>query len=423
MISLHQTAKAIGILLLATTAVVALATVLVLALDFVLLIFLGVLFSVFLTKTSQLANRYLPIGYGWNLALVTSILLLILIGGFALLGAKIYDRLQATSQKLDEGADELVKLLEEYPLAMGAFQRIPYAQELLLDQQQETAGQAKVTSPNANQRESTSQNTGSDSQSPENDSSKNDASKNDASKNDASKSEASDSGKSGKSSAPSAKILQSAAGKVFSVLNRIASTTLGLIANIGIIFFVGIFIAVDPKLYRDGFARLFPLARRPRVKEVLDQMSDTLFSWLMGRFGTMLITGGGTAAALFVLGVPMAVTVGVITGLLTFVPNIGAVTGLFLAVLLALPQGLSTVGWVVVLYAASQLLESNVITPLLQQHQTSIPPALLIAFQAIMGAIAGFLGLMVATPLLAASLVLIQQVWIKDVLGEQQVES
>ena len=133
---------------------------------------------------------------------------------------------------------------------------------------------------------------------------------------------------------------------------------------------------------------------------------------------TMAITGAGTAAALFVLGVPMAITVGVITGLLTFVPNIGGITALFLAILVAIPQGVETVLWVVGLYAALQLIESNVITPLLQQHQTSIPPALLISIQVIMGAIAGFLGLMVATPLLAASLVLIQQVWIKDVLGE-----
>ena len=92
---------------------------------------------------------------------------------------------------------------------------------------------------------------------------------------------------------------------------------------------MGIFIAVDPKLYRDGFARLFPLDRQSRVKDVLDEMGDTLFKWLLGRFMTMAITGTGTAAALFVLGVPLAITVGVITGLLTFVPNIGGITALF----------------------------------------------------------------------------------------------
>ncbi len=365
--SLHQIAKAIGVLLLATTAVVALATVLVLAVDFVLLIFLGVLLSVFLTKTSEFANRFIPIGYSLHLAMVTTLLILVLIGGFILFGNKIHDRLQETSKKLDEGTQQVEELLREYPLAMNAVKRIPFAEKLLMDNEEErgTSGESR---------------TGVDGSG-------------------------------------------AAAGKVFAVLEQILTTSLGLIANIGVICFVGIFMAVDPTLYRDGFARLFPVERRTRVKEVLDKISDTLFSWLMGRFMTMLITGGGTAAALYALQVPMAITVGVITGVLTFVPNIGGVIALVLATLLALPQGLSTVGWVIGLYLALQLLESNVITPLLQQHQTSIPPALLISFQVIMGAVTGFLGLMVATPLLAASLVLIQEVWIQDVLGESQVEA
>ncbi len=394
--SLPQIAKAIGILLFATAFVVAMASVLVLALDYVLLVFLGVLLAIFLTKASQTANRYLPIGYSWNLALVTSFLLFALIGGFALLGNKIHGRLQATSDKLDEGTEQLVNRLSEYPLALAAFKRIPFAQQLIAeDQPQHDRSGKQVRSAQV---------------------------VNSAQPSDSDKSTTDNSDRNSGSAfqGPSVALVESAAGKAFSILTNLFSTTLGLVANLGVILFVGIFIAVDPTLYRDGFARLFPLTRRSRVKEVLDKIGSTLFSWLLGRFMTMAITGSGTATALFALGVPMAGTVGVITGLLTFVPNIGGFLALFLAMLVALPQGLATVGWVVVLYAALQLLESNVITPLLQQHQTSIPPALLISVQALMGAIAGFLGLMVATPLLAATLVLVQQVWIEDVLGESQ---
>ena len=405
MSSLQQTAKAIGIFLLATLSVVALVTVVVVALDFVLLIFLGLLFSIFLTKTAQFSNRFLHIGYGWNLALVTSLLLLLIVGGLVLLGDKIHDRLQATSSKLDEGRDELVKRLEQHPSVLRAFERIPFAQELVLNDpsQQNNSQQNNSQQPGQAQPAETPQ-TNSDS--------------------DAQQSGAqSTSHNASLTSGGTGRLARSAAGRVFSILDRILSTTLGLIANIGLIFFVGIFIAVDPKLYRNGFARLFPIRRRERVKDILDQIGSTMFRWLMGRFMTMLITGAGTAVALLVLGVPMAITVGVITGLFTFVPNIGAIIGLALGVLVALPQGMSTVGWVVGLYAVLQLLESNVITPLLQQQQTSIPPALLLSFQVIMGALAGFLGLMVATPLLAAALVLIQQAWIKDVLGEPVGES
>jgi len=145
-------------------------------------------------------------------------------------------------------------------------------------------------------------------------------------------------------------------------------------------------------------------------------MGESMFNWLKGRFLTMLITGAGTSIALFILGVPMPVTVGVITGLLTFIPNIGAIIALGLAMLLGLSQGPITVVWVVILYALLQLVESNVVTPLIQQHQTSIPPALLLAFQILMAALTGFLGVMVATPLLAAGMVLVKEVWIKDTL-------
>lgn len=409
--SLQQVAKAIGVLLLATLCVVALGTVFVVALDFILLIFLGVLFSVFLTRTSQFVNRYLSLGYSWSLALVITLLMLIVVGGFVLLGNKVHDQLQATSQRLDEGMSAFSRLLERHPLVLTSFKRIPFAQELILDHPSSDSSQTEYTGS----RTSESNVSGpSESERKQVESPQAPA---------GSGSESSTDTEMPSSPESTAELMRSSAGRVFSILGGILSTSLGLVANVGLIFFVGIFIAVDPALYRDGFARLFPLERRERVSDILSRMSSALFNWLMGRFLAMLITGGGTAVALLVLGIPMAVSVGVITGLLTFVPNIGAIVGLVLAILMALPQGMATVGWVVGLYAVLQLLESNVITPLVQQHQTAIPPALLLSFQVIMGALAGFLGLMVATPLLAASLVLIEQAWIKDVLGEPSSET
>ena len=372
---LQRIAQIIGILLLATTFTVGVVATLVLALDYVLLIFLGVLLSVFLTKLSQLVAEHSPLTYAWSLGLVTASLLLLTIGGLAKFGSQIHTRLQNTSQKLDESVDQLADRLRNYPLALDAVQRIPYAEKLVLNGSDKKGDSAPH--PSGDKPKQT----------------------------------------------PSADLVQSAAGNVFTALREIFSTTLGLVANAGLIFFIGIFIAANPDLYRDGFARLFPPPRQQRVREVMNAMGNALFHWLQGRLLAMLVTGGGTALALFVLGVPMAVTVGFITGLLTFIPNIGGVIALALAVLLALPQGLSTTAWVVGLYLTLQLLESNVLTPLIQQRQTSIPPALLLAFQVIMGAVAGFLGLMVATPLLAALLVLIKQVWIKDMMGAAPSQS
>jgi predicted PurR-regulated permease PerM len=133
---------------------------------------------------------------------------------------------------------------------------------------------------------------------------------------------------------------------------------------------------------------------------------------------TMAITGSATGAILWILGVPLPFMMGLITGLLAFIPNIGGLIAVTLASLLALPQGLSTVAWVIGLYCAMQLVESYVLTPLIQKRQVSLPPALLIGFQAFMGLVFGFLGLMVASPLLAVGMVVVNQLYVKDALGD-----
>jgi predicted PurR-regulated permease PerM len=136
----------------------------------------------------------------------------------------------------------------------------------------------------------------------------------------------------------------------------------------------------------------------------------------------MLVTGIGAYLLLAVIGVPMAATLGILTGLLTFIPNIGAAIALMLAILFALPQGLAAAGMVLGAYLALQLMESYLVTPLIQQHQVSLPPALLIAFQALMGVLFGFIGAAVASPLLAASKRTIEMLYIEDYLGEAKQE-
>ena len=132
----------------------------------------------------------------------------------------------------------------------------------------------------------------------------------------------------------------------------------------------------------------------------------------------MLATGLGVGLSLTFLGVPMAMTLGIVTGGLTFIPNIGAAIALGLAMFMALPLGLQTVGWVILIYMAFQLVESYALTPLIQQYQVSLPPALLISAQAVLGVLLGFLGAMVASPLVVIGLVLNREVYRKHWLQE-----
>jgi predicted PurR-regulated permease PerM len=206
---------------------------------------------------------------------------------------------------------------------------------------------------------------------------------------------------------------------VFDAAGKAFATTFGVAMNVAFVLFVGVFLAVKPDFYRDGLARLFPPGKRQRVVEILDEVGENLFSWLQGRAATMIITGTGTGLVLWMLGVPLALTLGLVTGVLTFIPTIGGILSLLLSMLVALPQGTSIVMWVVLAYLLLQFLESNVITPLIQQHQTAIPPPILLSAQLMMGVLTGFLGVLVATPLVAASIVLVREAYIRDVLERE----
>ena len=107
-------------------------------------------------------------------------------------------------------------------------------------------------------------------------------------------------------------------------IGQVFTTTFGLVVNSMLIFFVGLLLALSPATYRDGVVKLVPPSKRERATQVMNEIGDTLWRWLLERFGSMLVTGMGAAALLWMIGVPMAGSLGIVTGLLTFIPNIGA---------------------------------------------------------------------------------------------------
>lgn len=194
------------------------------------------------------------------------------------------------------------------------------------------------------------------------------------------------------------------------------STTFGVIVNVVVILFVGLYLAVNPKLYKEGFVRLFPLRKRQRTSEVLDEVGSTLRWWLLGKVIAMILIGILTTAGLWLLDVPLALTFGVLSALFTFVPNIGPPLAILPAILLALTVSPTRALYVLLLYLVIQTVESYLLTPLLQQRAVSLPPALTISAQILMAVLLGGLGLALATPLIAVSLVLVKMLYVEDVL-------
>jgi predicted PurR-regulated permease PerM len=132
----------------------------------------------------------------------------------------------------------------------------------------------------------------------------------------------------------------------------------------------------------------------------------------------MLVIALLTTAGLWLLSVPLAPILALIAGLLNFIPNFGPIVALVPALLLGLTKGFDTALWVIGLYTGIQLVESYVLTPYIQQRAISMPPALLITTQVILGVMLGFLGLLLATPLTAAAMVLVRRLYIEDFLEQ-----
>ena len=197
------------------------------------------------------------------------------------------------------------------------------------------------------------------------------------------------------------------------------SSTFGVLGNTVIILFVGLYGALDPSVYRRGLTQLLAPSVRPRGNEVLRATAATLRNWLMAKFLAMAVVGGLTGLGLWIAGLPLAFALGLIAGLLAFIPNIGPVVAMAPALLLALPEGGTSVLVVLAIYVGVQALESYVVTPLLQQEKVSLPPALIIAAQLLLGVLFGLLGLALATPITAALKTIISLVYVRDYLEDE----
>jgi predicted PurR-regulated permease PerM len=200
------------------------------------------------------------------------------------------------------------------------------------------------------------------------------------------------------------------------------SSTIGAIGNFFIVILLAIYLASEPQFYAKGFTKLFPVRSRPRVKEVLAGISETLEWWLIGKAASMLFIGLLTWIGLSILGVPLALTLGLIAGLLSFIPNFGPILSAVPAILLAFIESPISALYVLALYVGVQLVESNVVTPLIERETIELPPALTITFQLTLGIMIGGLGLVLATPMLAMILVIVQMVYIEDILGDRETE-
>lgn len=196
----------------------------------------------------------------------------------------------------------------------------------------------------------------------------------------------------------------------------------GILSTIYIVLFLGMFFMLSPQIYLDGFVSLFPKKRRSRAREVLVTMGSTLQSWLLGKLISMLIVGVLTGIGLAILGIPLVLSLALFAALISFIPNFGPLLALLPAVLLAFMDSPTTALYVVILYIAIQAVESNLLTPMIQKKMISLPMAMILIAQVVLGLFTGILGIILAVPLVAVIIVLIRMVYIEDILQDKTIQ-
>ena len=193
-------------------------------------------------------------------------------------------------------------------------------------------------------------------------------------------------------------------------------STFGALGNFVIMIFVGLYVALAPETYRSGILTLLAPSLRPQGKTVLTKATKKLQNWLVAQLMAMTIVGVLTWLGLWIVGVPLAPVLGLIAAILAFIPNIGPIIAAVPAVLLGFSEGPTTALLVIGVYVVVQALESYVITPVIQQERVSLPPALIISVQLLMGTLFGILGLALATPLAALGMTLVQETYVRRYL-------
>ena len=197
---------------------------------------------------------------------------------------------------------------------------------------------------------------------------------------------------------------------------RALGVALGAIGNVVVVLFLGLFLAAEPRLYRNGALRLFPRARRDRVGQVLDEAGEKMKWWLLGRFITMVIVGVTTAVGLKLLDVPLALVLGLIAGLLNFVPYIGPIVAAVPGRALRRQHGHAPGG------LRRPPVRRDPDRGGLRAHAADRPPhgvgaaRLSLGSQLVLGMLAGTLGVMFASPLTVVGLLLVERFYVEDVL-------
>jgi len=190
--------------------------------------------------------------------------------------------------------------------------------------------------------------------------------------------------------------------------------TLATALSLGLVVLIAtVYMVIRPEPWVEGFVSLFPAGWRQRAREVLWEMYHAVQRWFIGQLAAMTFIAVFWAVSLWAIGVPFALLLGILSGLISFVPYVGATVSVVLPALLALISEPFTLVYVILAFVVIQQIEGNILQPLLMSRAVDLHPALVVFAILTMGTLFGIVGVFVAVPLVAALQVLVRELWVR----------
>lgn len=197
-------------------------------------------------------------------------------------------------------------------------------------------------------------------------------------------------------------------------LGRLLTGVFGAVAYTLLVIAGGIYFAAQPKLYQNGILYLFPKRNRPLMSEALHDTARSIKLWLLGTMISMGMIGFLTGVGLWLIGVPSPLALGLLAGLLEFVPIIGPIAAAIPAILIAFTQSSEMALWTLGFFIVLQQVEGNVVQPIVQKYAVDLPPALLLFSVVAGGYLFGIVGILFAAPLTVAAYVLVRRLYVEE---------
>lgn len=203
-----------------------------------------------------------------------------------------------------------------------------------------------------------------------------------------------------------------------SVLPLIGGVLSGVLSVL-IIFFLCMYLLADPERYVQGIIRLTPLWYRDRMRQILARLDSTIRAWIGVTVLSMLVAGVGTSLGLALIGVRQWAALGVLAGVSSFIPNFGPLIALVPSIAVAIIESPQNVLWVIVIIYGVSFIQSQVVGPILANESMRVPPVMILVGQIVFGVFFGFWGIMLAVPFTAVVLGLVEEIYVRDVLGDR----